>query len=113
MSNRFDKQGNPLPFNTPEEMKYVESLLTDYNYKVVDRAEYNDGTVVSTVWLWLDHRFGWEEGDNPPIIFETMVFSKNKAIDWEQERYCTLEEAQAWHDAMCQHVQKVLSANEE
>lgn len=88
-------------------------LMNDQDYKRIARTDDMEWTIVSTVWLWLDHRLGWEEGDNPPIIFETMVFSDHKAIDWEQVRYCTLEEAKAWHKKMCEYAKKVLAADSE
>lgn len=45
---------------------------------------------VSTVFLSIDHSFG----EGPPVLFETMVFSKDDpAIDLYCERYCTREKA--------------------
>lgn len=55
--------------------------------------------IVSTVFLGLDHRRG---ADGPPILFETMVFGG--ALNGEQERYSTWEEAQTGHDAMVARV---------
>ena len=52
----------------------------------------NDAIRVSTVFLGLDHNFGW---DGPPVLFETMVFGGEH--DREQERYCTWDEAEAGH----------------
>jgi hypothetical protein len=46
---------------------------------------------VSTIFLPLDH--SWEPG--PPILFETMIFGG--ALDQEQWRYCTWDEAAAGH----------------
>jgi hypothetical protein len=59
--------------------------------RVVARNE-NDGVVVSTVFLGLDHRFG---GKGPPLIFETMIFGGPR--DQETYRYSTWEEAEAGH----------------
>lgn len=56
-------------------------------------ALWEEGEVrVSTVFLGLDHSY-W---DGPPILFETMVFGG--ALDQEQERYATEEEALAGHE---------------
>lgn len=56
---------------------------------------------VSTVFLGLDHRFG---DDGPPILFETMLFGFNCEEEY-QERYCTWEEAEAWHQKAIQVAQ--------
>jgi len=55
---------------------------------------------VSTVFLGFDHSYG-ELG--PPILFETMVFNKNKD-DLECERYCTYTEAEHGHEVMVEKV---------
>ena len=61
-----------------------------------------EGFTVSTVFLGLDHAFG----GTVPILFETMVFKRG---DWDSgeslpdqdcERYSTIEEARAGHEAM-------------
>jgi len=49
---------------------------------------------VSTVWLGLDHSFGY----GPPLIFETMIFGpKGTSDDLYQYRYSTLEQAREGH----------------
>jgi len=53
---------------------------------------------VSTVFLGIDHSFG----GGPPLLFETMVFGG--PLDGEQERYSTLDEAEAGHAAMIEKV---------
>lgn len=52
---------------------------------------------VSTVFLGLDHSFGF----GPPLLFETMVFGKNEWIEKDCERYSTWLEAEAGHRQMC------------
>lgn len=55
-----------------------------------------NGLWVSTIWLGLDHSFGF----GPPLIFETMVFDHlhgDRGDDLAQERYSTLEDAQLGH----------------
>lgn len=55
---------------------------------------------VSTIFLSIDH--GWF-GENP-VLFETMVFGG--ALDGEQFRYCTWEQAEAGHKEMVALVRK-------
>lgn len=107
MSKRYYKDGTPI-----KDLMTRAKLLENDDYKRVDFTTIG-GTDISTVWLWLDHRMYGEEWDNPPIIFETMIFSDNKAIDWDQWRYSTLEEAEAWHKSACEYAKKVLSSNVE
>lgn len=69
------------------------------DFETVDRkvgkTKLPSGETVSTVWLGLNHQFG----DGPPLIFETMAFSA-AGEEFAMERYSTLEEARAGHDAM-------------
>ena len=58
--------------------------------------------VVSTVFLGLDHQFG----DGPPLLFETMVFTrsawdKGPLIGQDCKRYSTLKEARQGHKIIC------------
>jgi hypothetical protein len=55
-----------------------------------------DGVEVSTVWLGLDHGFGYTDR---PLIFETMIFGGD--YDEEQWRYATLDEALEGHQRAC------------
>ena len=59
-------------------------------------------SVISTVFLGLDHSFGY----GPPLLFETLVFGGK--LDQEMDRYTTLEEAEKGHLAM---VEKVKTLN--
>ena len=61
--------------------------------RLVAKTEVN-GSDISTVFLCIDHGFGGE----CPVLFETMVFGG--ALDGEQDRYCTWDEAIAGHEAM-------------
>lgn len=51
---------------------------------------------VSTVFLGLNHRWG----PGPPLLFETMLFSEKRDVDW-QERCSTWDEALAMHARGC------------
>lgn len=59
---------------------------------------------ISTVFLVIDHN--WM--GSPPILFETMVFGGR--LNEAQERYCTVDEAEAGHKEM---VNKVLTGAED
>lgn len=100
MSNRYDKHGKKLKNNTTEDRKKIESLLTNEAYRRVWLQE-KELYTISTVRLWLDHRYDKKWG---PLIFETCVFMGWFDGWWESfvvERYETKEEALAWHRAMC------------
>jgi hypothetical protein len=89
MSEWYDKEGRPIG------MLEWGRLLEDAEYKRVDRTALGDGREVSTVWLGLDHA-ALGRGQGTPVIFETMVFSRdNESLDCR--RYSTLEEAKAGH----------------
>ena len=74
-----------------EAMDKMEKRLGDYEYKVVKKTHCKNGYEVSTVWMGLDHN--WMGGQ--PMIFETMVFSKDGG--GYMERYSTESEARAGH----------------
>lgn len=67
---------------------------------------------ISTVWLGMDHSFGFE---GPLQIFETMVFdTTNKADTWQNidmERYSTLEQAKAGHRIMVETYKNLISSS--
>jgi hypothetical protein len=119
----YDREGKPLvtaEVGTPEyvvQMKEVEKLLSDPNYKVV-KQEYTPKKqfYISTIWLGLDHSFG---GVGKPVVFETMVFSGRKdkwfvmggrrryhRSDFDQNRYCTEEEALIGHEVLLKEYTK-------
>ena len=60
--------------------------------------------VVSTVFLGIDHNFGFE--DKRPILFETIIYSPAKTPEdrssWDdcQWRYRTYDEAERCHNAI-------------
>jgi hypothetical protein len=91
----YDKQGEKIN-DTLEWAK----LFEDKEYKRI--AETTIGKHwISTVWLGLDHNYD----GGKPLIFETMVFLKNKngktiKSDLDMDRYSTLEEAKDGHIKM-------------
>ena len=64
-------------------------MFEDVRYRVVELTTFPDGSLVSTVWLGLDHGFG----EGAPVIFETMDIPGQSI----QQRYTTEEEARAGH----------------
>ena len=91
MSEFYDRQGNPLGIHQ------WGSLLKKEEIQRVRETTLSDGKWISTVWLGLDHNFG----PGPPLIFETMVFTKDgEGRTLDCERYSTEQEAIAGHEAM-------------
>jgi hypothetical protein len=90
VSDYYNRAGEPITTDEfmalhqdPEYGRVAETMLDPY--------------WVSTVWLGLDHNFG----GGKPLIFETMVFHKDKG--WEDQdmaRYSTEAEAQDGHRQM-------------
>lgn len=82
----------------PDMAKYIKWFENPL-HKVVSRTLIcaNPEIVVSTVFLGIDHSF---EKDGEPVLFETMVFGGELNLD--QDRYCTVEQAIAGHEEMCQ-----------
>ena len=69
------------------------ALLGDIEAKRIAWTDLPGGVEVSTVWLGLDHNFGFS---GPPLIFETMIFGGKH--DQEQWRYPNRDAALAGHD---------------
>jgi hypothetical protein len=109
----YDRQGFPIPAVDGVEPTLVWARLhADTAYRRVALDELPDGSVLSTVWLGLDHGFG-----GPPLIFETMRFSPaspdrlefpdpfgepGETID--QLRYPTEEDALASHHEIVRRI---------
>lgn len=92
----YDRQGNPIA-----DMRAMETMLEDPEYKRVAETTLPDGRWVSTVWLGLDHRMSLLDDSGAPLIFETMLFeSKTHLIDMDCERASTEQEALQCHDRM-------------
>jgi len=65
--------------------------------RIVARTRVGRSTV-STVFLGIDHSFGFEE--QTPILFETMIRDRNGEFHDDQWRYETWDEAEAHHHAV-------------
>lgn len=85
----YDRQGRPLTV-----LEWAP-LFVDMEYRRIAKTTLPDGTWISTVWLGLNLDF---LGRGPPLIFESMVFGKGDEED--QQRYSTLEEAEAGHEQL-------------
>jgi hypothetical protein len=88
------------PVAEPDLMRWARWFETHNDERVVARDELPGGVTVSTVFLALDHAFGYGQ----PVLYETMVFGG--ALDEEQDRYHTRDEAEAGHAAMCARVRE-------
>lgn len=88
MLKYFDREGHSIP------PRVWMDLNNNSEYKAVARTRIR-GNLVSTVWLGMDHNFGFD--GNGPVIFETMVFFSDDFKDEYCERYCTEDQARAGH----------------
>lgn len=88
----LDADGYPV--EEPDVLKWAkwfESATADQS-RVVARTELPGDVIVSTVFLGLDH--GW--GFGKPVLWETMIFKGDE--DGYQERYSSHEEALQGHE---------------
>lgn len=85
----FRRDGTEIDF-------FEHAILWTPEYCRVAKTTLTDGTEISTVWLGSN----WG-GDEPPLIFETMVFSKDGTA-LEQRRYSTEAQALDGHKATVQ-----------
>ena len=105
----FDREGEPLSI---EEYGVLHSFRNLY-------CRVDESTIgplwVSTVWLGTDMGFGMS---GPPVIFETMIFGDENDTTIHPElrqmidsmaRYCTADEAQAGHAAICVDIRQLLA----
>ena len=89
MSDRFILNGHQ-PVNEPDLLSWARWMETAD--RRVAQTRLPNGTLISTVFLGLDHSFRY---DGAPVLFETMIFGC--PLDGETERYCTWDEAAAGH----------------
>jgi hypothetical protein len=75
-------------------MQEWSELNRDRAYKRIDETQVGD-LWVSTIWLGLDHGFGFHSGS--PTIFETMVFGPGSWSELYCQRYATEAEARDGH----------------
>lgn len=80
------------PVEETDLIKWARWFEKAGNMRALARDEIN-GSVVSTVFLGMDYNF---LGDGPPILWETMVFNKDRDSDLQQ-RYASKDEALRGH----------------
>jgi hypothetical protein len=106
----FDREGNAIDL-----LEYAR-LHENFDYVVLRRTPISidaestkkfDPVEVSTVWLGIDHGFGFSEH---PIIFETMIFGG--LYDEYQLRYNTEEQALAGHEMIVKALENNQSPEE-
>lgn len=86
MSDFYDPDGNMISL--------IEwTNIWKKTNRVVAKTDLPGGAHVSTVYLGLDHRYGY----GPPLIYETIVFNPDEV---DMQRYSTREEALAGHAEM-------------
>lgn len=89
MSRYYDRDGSEI---TIDQWTDRRRSTDEYRRVAFDKVADAD---ISTVWLGLDHSFGFGEG--PPLIFETMIFGG--PCDQDQWRYSTEAQAIEGHKA--------------
>jgi len=95
----LDADKRPVPVSPDDYLAW--RLSNDDNIRVAF-TEIAHGISVSTVFLGLDHSFGFR---SVPILFETMIFDgTDQAHNLDLVRYCLWEEAVAGHEAVVQEV---------
>ena len=76
--------------------EYIKTQHGDW--WIVKQEDVGD-TWVSTVFLFLNHRFG----PGSPLWFETTTRDRDGEWGEECERYATWDEAEAGHKIVCEH----------
>ena len=73
--------------------------------RIVKQEVLPSGYFVSTVFLGVDHSFGFSKR---PLLFETMVFKSEESLsDVDMSRYSTWEEAEKGHKEMVKTWKKI------
>jgi hypothetical protein len=110
VSEFYDKDGTPLTLEQWGEKHH------DRQYCQIGFDEFGV-YAVSTVWIGIDHNFArlWDP-TQPPLIFESAVINRGETHTHKMmpgvifhgieitERYSTLEQALAGHQALCDKV---------
>lgn len=102
-----DDNGNPIP--TDDILEWGRWLENTDNRRVaqdLDEADEGKTIRVSTVFLGVDHSFGF---GGPPVLWETFVFGG--LLDGEMDRYTSKEAALLGHQQMCERVMATLAKN--
>jgi hypothetical protein len=90
MSDKYIMKDDGTIVPEPDTLKWAQWFESNRRHVLDDYLP--DGVRVSTVFLGLDHNFGF---GGLPILFETMIFGGEH--DSYQDRYSTREEAVIGH----------------
>jgi hypothetical protein len=97
----LDEHGEPKA--EPDMLAWARWFQASFMARVVKQDLLSDGSVVSTVFLGLDHQFG----SGPPILWETYHFSKLPDGNVLHGDRCggSREQAEAMHARMVANIQ--------
>jgi hypothetical protein len=98
----LDENNNAIPADLMEWSDFFENELEK---RIVKQDEVK-GKWISTVFLGIDHNFGFFDSENHnPLIFETMVFNSRKGgSEVYCKRYATWKESEKGHNEAIQWV---------
>lgn len=100
MNGRYILNTQGEPVSEPDLMTWARWIEVNFTKRSVVREQVGH-SVVSTVFLGLDHAFG----GGPPILWETMVF--HGKLTGEMDRCSgSREQAEAMHQRMVERVKK-------
>ncbi|HEC67152.1 MAG TPA: hypothetical protein ENI23_17885 [bacterium] len=91
----YDWKGKPYTGTRKEQVLKWGKDFESKKHKIIKQQTLWWGGWVSTVWLGLDHQFGFGK----PLIFESMIFFKSWS-DLGMDRYSTRRGAFKGHRAM-------------
>ena len=102
----LNDDGDPIPYTSKEEffaggmgsMSFKHIGLTSLCGYELGRFVIIEPIIISTVFLGIDYAFHTAMTQQPPILFESMIFGG--AFNEKQARYSTMEEAQDGHQRM-------------
>jgi hypothetical protein len=92
----YDREGNEIGFYR------WAVLFGNHDYCIVRQDSVGESYFISTVWMGLDHGFGYSD---EPVIFESMVFKDG--ADVESARYATEAEALEGHERFLNQVRLI------
>lgn len=95
----LNEENEPIPADILEASRFLE----DHARRVVAYSAMSDGSLLSTVFLCLDHGFG---RSGRPVLFESLWFGGPH--DGHQRRYETWLEAEEGHADMLEAYEECL-----
>lgn len=108
MSKKFILNLKGKPVEEPDFAKWAKWYENNTKKRIVKQTTVANKTVISTVFLGLDHRWN---GDGLPILWETLVFTGKH--DGYMNRYTSLEQAKAGHKRIVRMIEKEYSKEED